>query len=257
MTIVEAIVARKSIRKYTKDALKEEVLEDINSYIKSLKPLAKNLNCKIEILKRAEYVKKFSTAFIPVCPDYLVISSDNGKGFLENAGYLGEQVVLYITSLGMGTCWLGSSRAKASNEKGASHIITIAFGRAEGGLRVTGETPQRIHLHDMILSPINDPRVLPMIDAARFAPSAMNLQPVRILPRGGDMHVFRKTAPFNINALGKLYQISAGVALANMFIAGEGSHEVARLAQFPEPPGNYIYVATLVENKDVEPESKK
>lgn len=35
----------------------------------------------------------------------------------ESLGYVFEKIVLYITSLGLGTCWLGGSFNKADFEK--------------------------------------------------------------------------------------------------------------------------------------------
>lgn len=250
MTIIEAIVARKSVRSYTKDALHSSVTDKVEEYIRTVKPLVEEIDCKIEIMKRPEYVKRYTSLFIPNAPDYLVISSAKGEGCFENVGFMGEQIVLYLTSLGLGTCWLGSTKPKKNTETGGkyNHVITIAFGRADGGLRMTGEMPKRKHLHEFVISPINDPKVLPLIDAARFAPSSMNLQPVRFMPRGNEIHIFRKLWLFSIPMIEKMQRIDSGIAMANMYIAGEGKYQVTKKTNFPEAHGKYIYVGTVSEN---------
>lgn len=50
-------------------------------------------------------------------PYYLAIYSDQEEGCERNAGYLMEQMVLYMTAKGLGTCYLGSVQPGAEGAR--------------------------------------------------------------------------------------------------------------------------------------------
>lgn len=122
MTIIDIIKERKSVRSYTGVALDEEKKIELKNYINGLsQPLGGK--ARIEIVGQesgSEPVKLGTYGVISGARDFLVLIYEDGPLAAANAGYLFEQVILYCTELGLGTCWLGGTFKKtvfATNAK--------------------------------------------------------------------------------------------------------------------------------------------
>ena len=59
-------------------------------------------------------------------PYYFLFYAKKTEDYLLNAGYLLEQIVLYMTTKGLGTCYLGMKNFKSEDE--FEPIIAVAFG---------------------------------------------------------------------------------------------------------------------------------
>lgn len=110
MKITETIANRRSVRTYKGEPLDEDTIQKIADYIADLKaPFG--AACRIEIVRTAtavEPVRLGTYGAIKGASDYiaLIISDKEAPLAQEGAAYMFEQVVLYCTSLGLGTCWL-------------------------------------------------------------------------------------------------------------------------------------------------------
>ncbi len=121
MKITESILKRRSVRTYTGERLDDATIRKITDYIAGLEaPLG--ASCRIEIVRTAaaastDAAASAATSARPVklgtygairgASDFLVlVIRDEGPFAQEGAAYMFEQVVLYCTSLGLGTCWL-------------------------------------------------------------------------------------------------------------------------------------------------------
>ena len=104
----EMIYQRRSVRKYEKSALSAEVLASVEAAIPDLCPLYPDIKTELAILDRASV-----RTMMPWMPPHAVaIYSEVKEGYLENAGFILEQLDLYIQSLGLGSCWVGLGRVK-------------------------------------------------------------------------------------------------------------------------------------------------
>jgi nitroreductase len=45
-------------------------------------------------------------------PHYLLLFSENKPGYLLNTGFIFEQIDLFLSSSGIGSCWLGLTNPK-------------------------------------------------------------------------------------------------------------------------------------------------
>ena len=223
---------RKSIRKYDMTPLETKQLNQIRQFAENMKPLYPDIKTAYDITPDIKSI-------IPVkAPHYFVISSEKKEGYLENVGFMFQQMNLYLTSIGLGSCWLGMAKPEGKQSSRLPFVITIAFGEAtESPYRMITEF-KRKSLSD--ISNGSDDR----FEAARIAPSAMNNQNWYFLADNGYIHVFHKKATMGV--LNKLNKIDIGIALCHLFIATE---ETGKGFVFTKETGKtkkgYIYTGTV------------
>lgn len=211
MTLKEMIYHRASCRKYTNTPVDTETIQKILSF--QPQPLHPHIQYRIELVDR--------NSVKCICPwttqQLLTFYSEKTEGWLENAGFLLQQMDLFIQSLGLGTCWLGMGRMNAQNAPvitGMEYVIMLAFG-------VPKEDPFRQSTSQFKrkdLTQISDePDIL--LEPARLAPSSTNSQPWYFTHENGMIHLFCKEKRLS----SYMNRIDVGIALAHLFIAYEDS----------------------------------
>ena len=114
VSLYEAMFHRKSIRRYDMNPLKEEILEGIKQYVKNVESLIEGIKVEFTYLSSGE-VKNI----LPVrAPHYLCIYSEKADNYLMNAGFMLQQVDLYLSSRDIGSCWLGMAKVAAPAKNG-------------------------------------------------------------------------------------------------------------------------------------------
>ena len=95
------IFKRKSIRKFDSSlSVSDEELELIKSQFEKVIPLIPEIKIKFEIVKKLETTAKYG--------EYaLLFYSENKDNYLLNAGYVLEQLDLFMASINIGACWYG------------------------------------------------------------------------------------------------------------------------------------------------------
>jgi nitroreductase len=150
-----------------------------------------------------------------------------GEKNLEGFGYLMEQAVLFVTDLGLGTCWLGGffTRSSFSRAIGLGRGETIpavfALGQmatpnaemdifrrfANSAHRLAWERLFFDRSFDAPLSREAAEVYAEPLDTVQWAPSASNKQPWRIVRDGGGWHFYmQRTAGYH-NPLTKLVRV--------------------------------------------------
>lgn len=249
MTRKEAIIARRAVRTYTTEPLKDIVLSELRQFIGTVKPLHSSIKTNISILSREDFARNFYTFFVPNAQHYLVIRSVKKEGYLENAGFIGEQIVLYLTEHDIGTCWLGSAIPREKDESGKlPYVITICFGRSDNAPRrgSAGDANRKL-TYEIVMGNLGHPSLLPLLDAGRLAPSAMNFQPVRYITEGKNIFIYRKRPLFSIAKLEDTQCIDVGIAMANIYVESEYSRIFVKEKNYPTPQGNCVYEYTCME----------
>ncbi|MCL2339371.1 MAG: hypothetical protein FWC59_00505 [Actinomycetia bacterium] len=201
-----AISQRKSCRKYDMTSLAAADLASIDAAIAGMEQLDPELRLTYR------YSQKAKGLFHIEAPHYLVVEGSGAAGELEAAGFLFQQLDLWLNAQGLGSVWLGSSRdAETKNER---DIIMMGFGRPR-------DNEHRRQLADFKRVPIAEMTNAPddlAIQAVHLAPSGRNLQPWYLEQNGDGVLVYYRL-PSGLAAAYKLTDLDMGIALAHYMLA--------------------------------------
>ena len=228
----EIIRKRKSIRKYDLTPLDTATLEKVQAQIESVKPLYPDIKYSIEIANKTKGL------FNVKAPHYLIFGSEEKDGSLENIGFIGQQLDLFFSGSGIGSCWLGGSKPEAQEDSALPFVICMSFGKPAESLHRAISEFKRKPLTE--ISEGTDER----LEAARIAPSAVNAQNWYFAAENGKIHCYRKKANALLGFIyNKLHCIDMGIALCH--IAEEsGTFSFAKEIGAPERKG-HIYMGTV------------
>lgn len=202
-------------------------------------------------------------------PHYIVLASREHEGYLTDAGFRFEQMVLDATERGLGTCWVGLMFKEASlrstlglddswriivlspighplknsltnrmlrtlaGSKGRKPIDKLFFWRRHGEMLPTNVT--------------SDQHLMQVLEATRWAPSWMNKQPWRFVLLEREILVYKIQ---HQEREGKDYnRLDCGIAMCHLHVTARslgikghfelGSFEVPGLSD-AEPIGKYV-----------------
>ena len=227
MTFKEMIYHRKSCRSFASVPVDETTFEAIKAF--PLKPLYPGLKVHWDIVSR-DKVKC-------ICPwttsQLITIYAGEAEGYLENVGFLFQQMDLYLQTLGLGVCWLGMGRMNpktTTQVEGMKFVIMLAFGHPKKAQLRHGPKDFKRKAMEKISDQV-DPRLEP----ARLAPSAVNGQPWYFTHEGNTIHVHCKN---------KASRLDAGIALAHLYVANENTFRFFLVEGVKTVPG-YTYVGSL------------
>jgi len=123
-SVIESMRKRKSIRTFNTQNIKESHYDNIIDYINNEHNLMGPFGNKgrIELVKVTKDVtekgiKLGTYGFIKNQKAYLVGIAKNNKYSLLDFGYTFQKLVLYLTKMEMGTCWLGGTFNRNSFEQ--------------------------------------------------------------------------------------------------------------------------------------------
>ena len=227
MTLNEMIYKRKSCRSFTGIPVDEATIENIKAF--SMKPLYPEIKVHWDIVSRNQVkcICPWTT------PQLITIYSEETDGWLENVGFLFQQMDLYLQTLGLGVCWLGMGRMNpktTADVEGMKFVIMLAFGHPKGDqLRHDLKGFKRKPMEQ--IADIPDPRLEP----ARLAPSAVNSQPWFFAHEGDSIHVY---------CAKKGSRLDAGIALAHLYVANEKAFKFFKADQTADLPG-YTYIGSV------------
>lgn len=216
MSTIETIRQRRSVRSYTGEALSSEHAGRIVNYIAGLQaPFGAEARIRLihTLGGDAKPVKLGTYGWIGGAKDYLLLIHKKGTLAEEGAAYLFEQVLLYCTGLGLGTCWLGGSFSRkdfgrqVDMEPDERLKIVSPVGYASDRKRwvetwiVGAEKNHRSRkpfganfFHGNFSKPLTEEAAgiyaLPL-EMVRLAPSANNKQSWRVRLEGNVLHFYR------------------------------------------------------------------
>lgn len=179
------IFKRKSFRKFN-DSLKitNEELHHISEKIKELIPLVENIEVKYRIVRRDETTCKRGE----YC---LLIYSEEKENYLLNVGYMFEQLDLYLASKDIGVCWYGMGKTEEAEYKDLKFVIMLALGKADPSeFRKDYRKCKRKEIGE-IWSGLNGLETI--AEVTRYAPSACNTQPWRVICENNKLKIYRTT----------------------------------------------------------------
>jgi hypothetical protein len=214
--LYETIFKRKSIRKFSNEQLDNNTLGIIKNAFNESKPLFPSINVGMKIVP-GDSVKGL---FLVKAPHYLLLFSENKPGYLINTGFIFEQIDLFLSSSGIGSCWLGLTKPKKDLLETSSleFVITLATGNPE-------ETVHRKNISEFNRKPLDQiskgDKFLDIIESARLAPSATNSQPWFFVTDDNHIHCYCiKSGLMKRIIYKKMNRIDMGISLCHLWLAG-------------------------------------
>ena len=101
--LYEAIFKRKSIRNYDPAQLDQTRLEEISKNLAALKPMTQGIKTEFKIISPDQVSRKGMNK----SPHYIAAFSEAKDRYKSNIGFMLQQMDLYFSATGKGSCWLG------------------------------------------------------------------------------------------------------------------------------------------------------
>lgn len=214
---VQSALKRKSIRDFSKERFSDGLKSEIADIIRGLIPLYGDAVTNFKFCPAALIRDDLSGKLVKA-PYYIIISARRDDGYLENAGFMAEQLVIEMTARGIATCYSGMAKPRNEFSVKGEYCITLALGypSEKESFRSDESEFKRIPLAKMLTGNAENDFLEPFICCARLAPSAMNKQPVVYELHSNTIDVYRKkpiTAYFD-----KLQRIDTGIAVSHIFM---------------------------------------
>jgi nitroreductase len=240
MELKEMIFKRKSIRKYNKENLLISDIDDINSFIRNIEPLYKDIEVKFEVVSK----NNVKSIFNWLSEEVIVAYSEDKVGCYENIGFMMQQLDLYLQSKGLGTCWIGLGKLdslpleiKNNNMK---FIIMMTVGYHNEEFRNSSLDFKRNKLEE--ISDVVDER----LEVARLAPSSINNQPWYFVHDENKIHMYiAYRNVFFKRAMENLLLIDGGIALAHLYVEHPNFKFSKEVEIKPRKGYNYLGSFTL------------
>jgi len=241
--LYQNIYKRKSVRKYDMTLLPEAELNAVKAFAENAVPLIDDIKYEFTYLSAGD-VKNL----LPIkAPHYICLYSETKPNYLMNAGYLLQQIDLYLSHQSLGSCWLGMAKPNkqiALQRNGLEFVIMLAFGTPNEPVhREQPDDFKRKLAHEM--SSVTDHDAL--VEAVRLAPSASNSQPWFVSGNAESLIVSRERLNMLRGALyGKMNQIDIGIALLHLDMAlrHHGRHPIYSFTP-EEVPQGYEFMAKI------------
>jgi nitroreductase len=232
------IYYRRSCRSYSSEPLSRAELAEIEDFSKTLVPLDRKIRSAMQIVP-GDAVRFY---FPWKAPQLIAFFSENKPGYLENAGFLLQQMDLWLQSRGLGVCWLGLGKLKnqVTIPEGMEFVILLAFGTPKETL-----SREMRKFNRKTMAEISD-REDKKLECVRVAPSSTNSQPWYFTHEGETIHAFRSEAGLLRHAmLGTMNRIDMGIALAHLYVENKESFRFFS-AEPTQIPAGHCYTGSFI-----------
>jgi len=280
--IFHIIQSRTSVRSYRKKAVSPALAGEIRAYLEAasgdlLFGSAVRFGWVPAAAGDPEALKRAGTYGVIRNPAAFVTGMVRpGPMALVDLGYAMEKVVLYLTRIGLGTCWMGAffkkgrfaEKTAAAPDEEIPAILCLGYpapkrNRVDRFIRRHAGSDHRLPRESLFFyGDFNTPQAVSgkkgfgeILDMVRLAPSASNRQPWRVLQaaESDDFHFYLYRDPAyarKLRAVGAadLQQVDMGIAICHFDVTARACGRKGgwkRLdSGFPEPPGSMEYTAT-------------
>ena len=228
----DMIYGRRSVRRYANTVDMDELKETVDAGLQGASSLPGQEKPTVQVLDGVAAISAFSGIVGHYgkvdAPAYLLFSARPQGDYHAQAGYVGEQLVLWLASQGYGTCWIGipinTRRLLTYNPlpPGEKYIILMAVGKPAGDTPLLRDMRgyKRKALETMVTGEIR-PEWMPVLEAARIAPSTSNGQPWHLACTGAgiDLYCALGRGLIKKKYYHHLNRIDGGIALAHLHLA--------------------------------------
>ena len=240
--VEKTVMDRSSVRTYENRGLSTNEKDQLNTYIDNLtNPFSIDVTFRLlEKDASADGEKLGTYGVIKGAENYIGASVADKELALEALGYSFENLILYATSLGLGTCWLGgtfnrSGFAAAMNLKEGDLFPCISpvgypTGKKrtlESVMRWVAKSGQRKEWNELFfkqefsqpLTKIEAGDFAFPLEMVRLAPSAVNKQPWRIVQDKDTYHFYLTRTLKKDNEKIDLQRVDIGIAACHFHLA--------------------------------------
>lgn len=182
----QMIFKRKSFHKF-KDtkSISERELQALNHFFTQVKPLDSTIRTHIEIVPEQETTCRRGAEYC------ILFYSEEKQNWLNNIGYIGEQIDLYCASMDIGALWFGIGKVKEKTKDGLCYCIMIAIAKVTpGSFRKDMFKSKRKPIEE-----IWSGDTLGVGEIVRFTPSSCNTQPWIVTNENKKLSVYRCKKP--------------------------------------------------------------
>ncbi len=240
-SITDSIKKRVSVRTYLEQPLTPEIKEKLLRYFSILKgPFGGTLKFDLiesDIARKGANAKLGTYGVLKGASSYIVAVVEKADKDLEDFGYCLEKVILYATSLGLGTCWIGGTFKKSEFGKAIEQkeneilpcITPIGYPSSrrsliDSAMRFTAGSKNRKRWEELFFSinftqPLLESeagKYVTPLEMLRLAPSASNKQPWRIIKDKDKIHFYlQHTKGYAKLMAYDLQRVDMGIALCH------------------------------------------
>lgn len=184
--LYDMILKRKSFhlfRNVGNDNISIDEIEKIKQMYETFVPLYPDIKTAIKIVPANETTCKRGQQFC------ILLYSEKKDNYLQNIGYLGEQLDLYLVSQNIGTLWFGIGKTNEPSFEGLDFVIMIAMSKIDDEKKFRKDMfKSKRKLMDEIWQ---GELISGVSEIVRFAPSACNTQPWIVEHVDNKLHVYR------------------------------------------------------------------
>jgi nitroreductase len=251
-SFAELVRQRRSCRRYREEPLAEDARRTLEAFLAANRtgPLGSRARFAL-VAATAEdraALKGLGTyGFIHGAAGFIVGAIERAPKDLEDYGYLMERSILLATDLGLGTCWLGGtfSKSRFARKIALAEVelmpAVAAVGYAADGSyskdrirRMAGSNfrrpPEELFFNSAFGTPLSTAEAgayAAALELVRWAPSASNRQPWRIVRTPSGWHFFlertkgygKGTLIFTVLRLADLQRVDMGIAMCHFELA--------------------------------------
>jgi nitroreductase len=245
MELYEALLARRSVRVFDKTPLPGPVPEQIEQAVREVDALdpGLRLTCTVRAVTGDDLAAAAGGyGRLLSIPHILVPAITDGPNSLVDFGYRVQQLVIQLTQLEIGTCWMGSlthresALARFRPAEGTTIAAIVAFGRpaqksasraVNSVMRsAAGATRKKPVAEFAWRDRVGNPATVSdveskVLEALRASPSTGNAQPWCVVLSDGFLHLAVRTDARHYRLSGNVgyHLVDAGIGMANAWLA--------------------------------------
>lgn len=268
MDILEAIRNRRSVRTFDGTPLRQEDAQMIMEFAEKIEnPYDIPISWKLLDAKK----EGLASPVIVGTDTYIAGKMRRVPHAEEAFGYAFEKVVLFAQSLGVGTTWIAGTMNRDAFEQAMSLssdevmpcVSPLGYPAVKMSLRETVmrkgiKADSRLPFGELFFEgsfdhPLTEEmagKLTDVLEALRWAPSAVNKQPWRVLACGDRVHFYEKRAKGYVTENGwDLQKIDMGIALCHFEAAAKAcgfSVSVLSDGSVPQMQGDMPYVISCI-----------
>lgn len=241
--ISDAVTQRSSIRNYSEQSIEPEKRQAIEAFVSTLEnPFGNKIRFHYLDISESDKPQRLGTyGIIQGARRYIGTTMTLEPLALEALGYEFEVMVLYLTHLGLGTCWLGGT----FDRKGFADAMNVSEGEIFPIISPYGYPADKRHFKELAMrkmikadqrmdwehlffeNDFNAPLTKEaagdfafVLEMVRRAPSASNKQPWRIVHKDRAWHFYEYQTPgYSDTFAYDIQKVDMGIAAAHFDLA--------------------------------------
>ena len=268
MITTETILTRKSVRSYDGRPIEAETLAKIKAFAQDVK---NPFGIPVSFVFLDARERGLSSPVLIGEPMY--VAGKVGKAPYGDVafGFAMEHLLLCAWSLGVGSVWIGGTMKRELFETAAGKaagermpcVSPLGYPAAKKSLReavmrrgvgADSRLPgEKLFFREGFDTPLTGKALEPcgdLLELVRWAPSAVNKQPWRVVLRGGRFHFYLKhDKGYTSDAVGDMQKIDLGIALCHFVLGVELQGQKAKV-DIADPgiatPAGVEYIASVI-----------